>query len=126
MDASLPTQRCSSDHLVLLVREMSRPHFVVFDLESGELHEIAFDEETYFLRREAVYEFDTSLIRFSSSSPTTPQETYDYDVVSGVERSSSGRLCRAVSILRPMLRGWSSPLPRMARACRYRCFTSGA
>ena len=69
------------DHLVLLMREMSRPHLVVFDLESGESHEIAFDEETYFLRLETVYEFDTSLIRFSYASPATPQETYDYDVV---------------------------------------------
>src|ERR1700722_15418613 len=69
------------DQLVLLMREMSRPHLVVFDLKSGESHEIGFDEETYFLRLETVYEFDTSLIRFSYSSPATPQETYDYDVV---------------------------------------------
>jgi oligopeptidase B len=68
--------------LVLLMREASRPRLVIIDLESGESHEIAFDEETYFLRLERVYEFDTSLIRFSYSSPTTPQETYDYDVVS--------------------------------------------
>ena len=64
------------------MREMSRPHLVVFDLTSGDSHEIAFDEETYFLRLEPVYEFETSLIRFSYSSPATPQETYDYDVVS--------------------------------------------
>src|SRR6202012_4280386 len=70
------------DHLVLLMREMSRPHLVVFDLNSGESHEIAFDEETYFLRLEPVYEFDASLIRFSYASPASPQETYDYDVVS--------------------------------------------
>ncbi len=70
------------DQLVLLMREMSRPHLVVFDLKSGESHEIAFDEETYILRLEPVYEFGTSVIRFSCSSPTTPQETYDYDVVS--------------------------------------------
>ena len=69
------------DHLVLLMREMSRPHLVVFDLKSGESHEIGFEEETYFLRFEPVYEFDTSLIRFSYSSPARPQETYDYDVV---------------------------------------------
>src|ERR1700730_17937176 len=67
--------------LVLLMRETSRPHLVVFDLKSGESHEIAFDEETYFLRLETVYEFGALLIRFSYSSPATPQETYDYDVV---------------------------------------------
>ena len=65
-DATL-FRRC----LVLLMREMSRPHLVVFDLESGDSHEIAFDEETYFLRLEPVYEFDTSLIRFSYASPAT-------------------------------------------------------
>jgi oligopeptidase B len=68
------------DHLVLLMREMSRPRLVVFDLNSGESHEITFDEETYFLRLEPVYEFGASLIRFSCSSPARPQETYDYDV----------------------------------------------
>jgi oligopeptidase B len=69
------------DQLVLLTREMSRPRLAVYDLKSGESHEIAFDEETYFLRLEPVYEFDTSLIRFSYSSPATPQETSDYDAV---------------------------------------------
>ncbi len=68
------------DQLVLLTREMSRPRLAVIDLKSGESHEIAFDEETYFLRFEPVYEFDTSLIRFSHSSLARPQETYDYDV----------------------------------------------
>ena len=70
------------DHLVLLMREMSRPRLVVFDLNSRQSHEIAFEEESYFLKFEPVYEFDASLIRFSYSSPATPQETYDYDVVS--------------------------------------------
>jgi oligopeptidase B len=69
-----------NDQLVLLTREMSRPRLAVIDLKSGESHEIDFDEETYFLRFEPVYEFDTSLIRFSYSSLATPQETYDYDV----------------------------------------------
>jgi oligopeptidase B len=68
------------DNLVLLAREMSRPRLAVIDLISGESHEIAFEEETYFLRLEPVYEFDAKLIRFSYSSMATPQETYDYDV----------------------------------------------
>jgi oligopeptidase B len=66
--------------LLMLTREMSRPHLAVIDLQSGESHEIGFDEETYFLRFEPVYEFGASLVRFSYSSLTTPQETYDYDV----------------------------------------------
>ena len=68
------------DHLVLLMREMSRPRLAVHDLIRGESHEIAFDEEAHFLRLEPVYEFDSSLIRFTDSSLARPQETYDYDV----------------------------------------------
>jgi oligopeptidase B len=68
------------DHLVLLMREMSRPRLAVYDLRNGESHEIAFQEETYFLRLELVYEFDSAVIRFSFSSLNRPQETYDYDI----------------------------------------------
>ena len=68
------------DQLLLLTREMSRPRLEVIDLGSGESHEVVFDEETYFLRFEPVYEFDAALVRFSYSSLRTPQETYDYDV----------------------------------------------
>ena len=46
---------------------------------TGEAHDIAFDEETYALDFERVYEFDTSLLRFSYSSMARPKETYDYD-----------------------------------------------
>jgi oligopeptidase B len=69
------------DHLVLLMREMSRPRLSVIDLTSGHSHEIAFEEETYSLRLERVYEFATSVIRFSVSSLARPEEVYDYDCV---------------------------------------------
>jgi oligopeptidase B len=67
------------DILVLLMREMSRPRLSVTNLNSGESHEIAFEEETYSLRLGPVYEFATSVIRFSASSLARPEETYDYD-----------------------------------------------
>ncbi len=68
------------DWLVLLMRENSRPRLVVHDLRSGEAHDIAFEEETYALKFEPVFEFDARTIRFSVSSMNRPQETYDYDV----------------------------------------------
>jgi oligopeptidase B len=68
------------DSLVLLMRENSRPRLAVYDLKSGESQEIAFEEETYALRLELVYEFDSAVIRFSFSSLGRPLETYDYDV----------------------------------------------
>jgi oligopeptidase B len=67
------------NYLVLLMREESRPRLHVHDLETGEAHDIAFEEETYALDLRAVYEFDTALLRFSYSSMARPEETYDYD-----------------------------------------------
>jgi len=67
------------DFLVVLMREDSRPRLSVYDLGSGAAHDIAFDEETYDLGFETVYEFDTKLIRFSYSSMARPEEIYDYD-----------------------------------------------
>ena len=68
------------DHLVLLTRQDSRPRLVVHDLRSGEAHDVAFEEETYVLKLEPVFEFDTSVIRFSYSSLGRPQDTYDYNI----------------------------------------------
>jgi oligopeptidase B len=68
------------DYLVLLIRADSRPRLAVHDLKSGEAHEIAFDDETYALNLEPVFEFDTSVIRFSYSSMGRPQQIYDYDI----------------------------------------------
>ncbi len=68
------------DWLVVVMRENSRSRLVVHDLRTGEAHEIRFEEETYALRLEPVYEFDATTIRFSVSSMARPQETYDYAV----------------------------------------------
>ena len=67
------------NYLVALMREESRPRLHVHDLNTGAAHDIAFDEETYTLDFETVYEFDTALLRFSYSSMDRPEETYDYD-----------------------------------------------
>ena len=47
---------------------------------SGEEHAIAFDEAAYSLDTMGGYEFDTTNLRFSYSSMTTPSEVYDYDM----------------------------------------------
>ncbi len=66
-------------HLVVLAREDSRPRLEVHDLKTGAAHDIAFQEETYALNFETVYEFDATLLRFSYSAMNRPAETYDYD-----------------------------------------------
>jgi oligopeptidase B len=70
-------------HLVILKREESCPLFTVYSLGDDEAHEMVFEEETYALGFETVYEFDTPLFRFSYSSMDRPEEIYDYDCATG-------------------------------------------
>jgi oligopeptidase B len=46
----------------------------------GEEFAIAVDEPAYALMLEPGYEYDTTTIRYVYSSPTTPRQTFDYDV----------------------------------------------
>ncbi|NOZ33055.1 MAG: S9 family peptidase, partial [Alphaproteobacteria bacterium] len=72
-----------SNHLVRLEREDGLPRIVIYDLLTGAEETVAFDEEAYGLGVGAGYEFDTTQIRFSYSSPTTPSQVFDYDVTTG-------------------------------------------
>ena len=71
-----------SGHMVRLERANALPAIVIRDLASGEEHAIAFDEAAYSLDTLGSYEFDTTTLRFSYSSMTTPSEVYDYDMTS--------------------------------------------
>ncbi len=44
---------------------------------------VKFDEEAYALGMSAGFEFDTTTIRLTYSSPTTPQRTFDLDLATG-------------------------------------------
>ncbi len=67
-------------HLVWIERENALPRLVVREIESGVEHAIAFEEGAYSLELSPGLEFDTTTLRFVYSSPTTPDETYDYDM----------------------------------------------
>ena len=69
-----------SGHMVRLERANALPAIVIRDLASGEEHAIAFDEAAYSLDTMGGYEFETTNLRFSYSSMTTPSEVYDYDM----------------------------------------------
>jgi oligopeptidase B len=69
-------------HLVRLERANALPSIVIRDLTSNEEHAIAFDEAAYSLGTLGGYEFETTNLRFSYSSMTTPSEVFDYDMVS--------------------------------------------
>jgi len=68
-------------HLVRLERFEGLPRIVVRTLETGDEWTVQFDEEAYALGMSAGFEFDTTTIRFTYSSPTTPAQTYDLDLV---------------------------------------------
>jgi oligopeptidase B len=67
--------------MVRLERENGLPRIVIRELGNGHEHAIDFAEEAYSLGLSGSYEFDTTVMRFSYSSPTTPAQVYDYDMV---------------------------------------------
>lgn len=68
------------DYLVRLERESSLPRIVIRRLSTGEEHAIAFDEQAYSLGIIDGFEFDTTMLRFTYSSMTTPSRIFDYDM----------------------------------------------
>jgi len=71
--------------LVRLERVDGLPRIVITELKEdgskGDEHIVSFDEEAYALGLIDGYEFDTQVVRFSYSSPTTPAQVFDYDMV---------------------------------------------
>ncbi len=67
------------DYFVRVVRSDALPRIVVSTYD-GDEHEVAFDEAAYAIGVDPGYEFDTKVLRFSYESPSTPEQTYDYDM----------------------------------------------
>lgn len=70
---------CYRGHLVWLERSNATPSIRIRTW-GGEEHAIAFDEPTYSLSFVDGLEADTTNLRFTYSSLSTPGETYDYDM----------------------------------------------
>lgn len=66
--------------MVRLERENALPRLVVADYEGEGSYEIEFDEAAYALGLDPGYEFATETLRFSYESPSTPEQTYDFDM----------------------------------------------
>ena len=66
-------------HLVRAERVNALDRLVV-TARDGTEHEVGFDEEAYALNLEGGYEYETTTARFVYQSPTTPRQTYDYDL----------------------------------------------
>lgn len=69
------------NYLVRLERENALPRIVISTYD-GDSHEVSFDEAAYALGMDAGFEYDTSVIRFTYESPSTPEQTFDYDMSS--------------------------------------------
>jgi len=68
-------------HLVRAERVNALDRLVVM-ARNGEEHIVDFDEQAYALNLEGGYEYDTTVTRFVYQSPTTPRQTFDYDMAS--------------------------------------------
>lgn len=69
-----------SNYLVRLERENALPRLVIRDMMTREEHAIEMDEPAYSLGLISGYEYDTSIIHYSYSSPTTQSTVYRYNM----------------------------------------------
>jgi oligopeptidase B len=70
------------NHLIRLERRNALPSLLVSDYAQTKVYEIEFDEAAYSLGLMPGYEFDTATLRFTYESPSTPQQTYDFNLKS--------------------------------------------
>ena len=68
------------EHLAIAYRTNGLPQLQVMELPSGEAHTVAFGEEVYSVRVQRGREWDTSALRFTYASMTTPPTVYDYNM----------------------------------------------
>ena len=71
-----------SGYLARLEREDGLQRIVIRRNSDGAEHTVSFDEEAYSVELVTPLEFDTRSLRFLYRSPTTPQQTFDYDMES--------------------------------------------
>ncbi len=71
-----------ADRIVVLERENALPRVVVSDYDREDAYEIEFDEEAYYLGLRSGYEFDTDSLRYIYESPSTPEQTFDFNMSS--------------------------------------------
>ena len=67
------------DYLVRLERRDALPRIVISTYDGAE-HVVDFDEAAYHLGLKSGYEYDTAVMRYVYESPSTPMQTYDYQM----------------------------------------------
>ncbi len=71
------------DHLVRLERVDGLPEIIIRNRGNGAEQSIDFDEDAYALGLSGGYQFDTTEMRFTYASPSTPSQVFDYDIATG-------------------------------------------
>ncbi|MDD9842180.1 MAG: S9 family peptidase [Alphaproteobacteria bacterium] len=74
------------NHLVWLARENALPALYIQSVKTGDIKQIAFEEEAYELTLEAGFEYDTNICRFSYASMTRPEQIFDYNMETDVRQ----------------------------------------
>ncbi len=69
------------DHFVRL-EKVDALNRIVITARGGEEHAVEFEEEVYALGLEGGLEYDTTTVRFTYTSMTTPRQWFDYDMAS--------------------------------------------
>jgi oligopeptidase B len=67
-------------HMVRVERENANSRIIVTKKADLSEHEIGVKEEAYALGLGGSLEYDTTVMRYTYTSPTTPAQTYDYDM----------------------------------------------
>ncbi len=70
------------DWVIWMERENALPR-ICFMGKDGKTNEISMNEEAYSLGVSPSPEFDTSMFRYTYSSPTTPSQVFDFNLMSG-------------------------------------------
>jgi len=68
------------DHLAVVARESGMRRVRIHDLDSGERHDVGFDESVYTAGFGDNPEFDSRVVRLSYTSLVSPPRVYDYDM----------------------------------------------
>ncbi|WP_271065867.1 S9 family peptidase [Caulobacter sp. NIBR1757] len=68
------------DHLVRIERVNANNSIFITKRADKSEHAIAVDEKAYVLGIEGGFEFDTPVMRYTYTSPTTPRQWFDYDM----------------------------------------------
>ena len=69
-----------AEWMIRLERENGLPRLVARKLSDGQEHTIDFPEEAYSLAMNGSLEFETTTLRFTYASMTTPSEVWDYEL----------------------------------------------